>query len=139
MKQINLFGFEEEEDNNWLDEWDSMPEYNNPKPLPPQITVTFKFRNDEDFIVFMDVVKEKLFNNERVISGKQKKNEYSVWYPLDQRPSENVYVLKKCKWCDRDAERLDYREIDGITSKIHSCLQCFMLDTKYLIDRSYGK
>ena len=42
----------------------------------------------------MKVVKEKLFNDKRVFDGKQKKNEYSAWFPLDARPSENVYIVQ---------------------------------------------
>lgn len=89
-----LFDLEEQESNNWEDHYIGMPEYNNIKPLPPEIIATFKFRNKEDFDLFMEVVKSKLFNNKRVFDGKQKKNEYSAWFPLDQRPSENVYIVE---------------------------------------------
>lgn len=127
--------------NDWQNEWIGMPEYNNSKPIPPEITATFKFRNKEDFDLFMGTVKLKLFNDKRVFDGKQKKNEYTAWFPLDSRPSENIYVVNnpKCKWCDNDAERSDYREIDGVTSKIKTCCECFELDTMHLIKRQNGK
>lgn len=93
----NLFNFQDEKKHDWKDEWIDMPEYNNSKPIPPEITATFKFRNKEDFDLFIEVVKEKLFNNKRVFDGKQKKNEYSAWYPLDSRPSENIYIVENEK------------------------------------------
>lgn len=90
----NLFDFEDEPINDWKEHYVGMPEYNNSKPIPPEITATFKFRNKEDFDLFMDVVKSKLFNDKRVFDGKQKKNEYSAWFPLDSRPSEHVYIIE---------------------------------------------
>ena len=42
----------------------------------------------------MQVVKECLYDNKRVFDGKQKKNEYSAWFPLDSRPSEHVYIVE---------------------------------------------
>jgi len=81
----------------WQIEWQGMPEYNNNKPTPPEITATFKFRNKDDFDFFMEIVKLNLFNNKRVFDGKQKKNEYSAWFPLDSRPSENIYILENEK------------------------------------------
>lgn len=94
---IDLFGTQEEKNHDWRDEWIGMPEYNNSKPVPPEITATFKFRNKEDFDSFMEVVKSKLFNDKRVFDGKQKKNEYSAWFPLDSRPSENIYIVENEK------------------------------------------
>lgn len=81
----------------WQNEWNEMPEYNNHKPLPPEITALFKFRNKEDFDLFMEVVKSKLYNDKRVFDGKQKKNEYNAWFPLDSRPSENIYIFENEK------------------------------------------
>lgn len=98
MEQHSLFNEEQmPKTNDWQKEWIGMPEYNNSKPLPPEITATFKFRNKEDFDLFMEVVKSKLFNDKRVFDGKQKKNEYSAWFPLDARPSENIYIVENEK------------------------------------------
>lgn len=91
--QSNLFEFEEKKPE-WAYEWIDMPEYNNIKPIPPEITATFKFRNKHDFDLFMEIVKSKLFNDKRVFDGKQKKNEYNAWFPLDSRPSENIYITQ---------------------------------------------
>lgn len=93
----DLFDFNEEKKHNWKDEWIDMPEFNNIKPLPPEILATFKFRNKEDFDYFMEIVKINLFNNKRVFDGKQKKNDYSAWFPLESRPSENIYIVENEK------------------------------------------
>jgi len=90
-EQQSLFDYEESK---WQDEWIDMPEYNNFKQSPPLITATFKFKSKEDFDLFMQSVKENLFDGKRVFDGKQKKNEYSAWYPLDERPSENIYIVE---------------------------------------------
>jgi len=42
-----------------------------------------------------------------------------------------------CHWCDQTAVRIDYRTIDGITSKIVSCDDCFKLSTNHLLKRKY--
>jgi hypothetical protein len=93
-KQTFLF---EDFQNEWQKEWVDMPEYNNSKPIPPEIIATFKFRSKEDFDFFIEKVKIILFNNKRVFDGKQKKNEYSAWYPLDSRPSEHIYIVENEK------------------------------------------
>jgi hypothetical protein len=81
-------------ENEWQKEWKDMPEYNNSKVDEPKITATFKFRCKEDYEEFMQIVKEKLYDNKRVFDGKQFVNKYSAWYPLDGRPSDFVYVVK---------------------------------------------
>lgn len=93
---MDLFGNIEEK-HIWQNEWVGMPEYNNNKPTTPEITATFKFRNKQDFDFFMEFVKSNLFDNKRVFDGKQKKNEYSAWYPLDERPSDNIYIVENGK------------------------------------------
>lgn len=40
---------------------------------------------------------------------------------------------RKCHWCTKDAERLDYREVDGMTSKIVTCNECFEISTEHLV------
>lgn len=40
---------------------------------------------------------------------------------------------RKCHWCPKDAERVDYREVDGMTSKIVTCSECFEISTEHLI------
>lgn len=43
----------------------------------------------------------------------------------------------KCAWCENQATKIDYRNIDGCIGKIPSCDECFELDTKYLLKRKY--
>lgn len=94
MKQYNLFNDGVTQyPKDWEKEWIDMPEYINEKVLIPKITATFKFRNKEDFDLFMEVVKTNLYDNKRVFDGKQKLNEYTAWYPLDSRPSEHIYIV----------------------------------------------
>lgn len=45
----------------------------------------------------------------------------------------------KCYWCDKPAEVKDYREIDGITSKILSCMECAHISTASLIKKQKRK
>ena len=47
--------------------------------------------------------------------------------------------VPKCHWCDNQATKKDYRNIDGCVGKIISCNDCFHLDTKYLLRRKYPK
>ena len=46
---------------------------------------------------------------------------------------ENNKVYK-CNWCDNKPTKIDYRTIDGITSKIISCDVCFNISTKKLLN-----
>ena len=41
----------------------------------------------------------------------------------------------KCYRCENQATRIDYRCIDGITSKIISCDVCFNISTKKLLNK----
>ncbi len=78
----------------WEEEYKDMPEYINEKPKEPEKTATFKFKTEEDFDMFMEVVKKELYNDKRVFDGKQLKDHKTAWYPLPSRPSEHVYVVK---------------------------------------------
>jgi len=77
----------------WQKEWKGMPEYSNQKE-EALLTATFKFRTEEDFNAFMEVVKEKLYDGKRVFDGKQDKDHKSAWFPLGDRPSEMIYVIE---------------------------------------------
>ena len=48
-KQTKLFEIEK---NDWEKDWIGMPEYNNTQQNPPEITATFKFRTDKDYLKF---------------------------------------------------------------------------------------
>jgi hypothetical protein len=121
---MDLFG--NEEPKKWQEEYIGMPEYINEKPKEPAQKAIFKFKTDEDFDNFMEVVKRELYDNKRVFDGKQLKKEKSAWYPLPSRPSDHVYASPKpkCHFCGKNATRMDYRDFDGCVSKIKSCEIC---------------
>ena len=77
--------------NNLDEHYVGMPEYNNIKESPPEITATFKFKTKEDFEVFHQKIKEVLYNGERVFDGMQKKDIKSAWYPLKEKGSKYGY------------------------------------------------
>lgn len=88
MSQKELFKTE----NNWKEEWLEMPEYNNVKQEEPLITVTFKFRTEEDFFKFKNLVQEFVFNGEKVFDGMQKKDKKTSWYPHKEKASKYEYI-----------------------------------------------
>jgi len=83
--------FKKEQLNDWENEWNEMPEYNNIKQPPPLITATFKFRTVEDYDRFHKLIKENLYNNKKVFDGMQKKDKKQAWYPLKQKASKYYY------------------------------------------------
>lgn len=92
MKQLTLYE-ELGKNESWEYHWDDMPEYNNDEVIKPEKIATFKFRTESDYIEFMKIVKKELYNGNRVFDGMQKKDEKTAWFPLDNRPSEYVYVI----------------------------------------------
>ena len=93
-KQTKLFEIEK---NDWEKDWIGMPEYNNTQQNPPEITATFKFRTEKDYLKFKDLVQKHIYSGKRVFDGKQLKDKKTTWFPLGPRPSEYVYVEKKTK------------------------------------------
>ena len=85
----NLFG--EIETNDWKKEWVGMPEYNNVEAIPPAITATFKFRSAEDFELFKELLREHLYNGEKVFDGMQRKDVKSTWFPLKEKAKKYRY------------------------------------------------
>jgi len=77
--------------NDWSEEWKDMPEYNNLESPPPVIVATFKFRNEEDFDKFHQIVKEYLYNGEKVFDGMQRKDKKSAWFPLNEKANKYRY------------------------------------------------
>ena len=51
--------------------------------------------------------------------------------------SKDEKTVHMCSWCEQDATTKDYREVDGVLSKMLSCDKCFNLSTKYLLKRKY--
>ena len=87
----DLFGFS----NIWEKEWFNMPEYVNEKQKKPEITATFKFRNENDYLNFKNLIKQHLYNDEKVFDGQQKLNEKQAWFPLKEKPSQYFYISDK--------------------------------------------
>jgi hypothetical protein len=76
----------------WREHYDGMPEYEHEGYVDPEVTIKFKFRDEESFARFMDVVKRELYDGCRVVDGNQKKGEYQAWYPMPPRPSSFEWV-----------------------------------------------
>ena len=56
--------------NDWVKEWVNMPEYVNEEQPKPEITATFKFRNEQDYLLFKEKeTAEKLANNIAIKGG----------------------------------------------------------------------
>ena len=79
----------------WSDEWKMMPEYDNIDEPEAKITLTFKFRNEEDYEEFKETVKEHCYNGDKLIDGQQQKDKKQAWYPLKEKSSNYLYVNKK--------------------------------------------
>lgn len=77
--------------NDWKEHYIDMPEYNNVKQDDPFIVATFKFRCQEDFDHFNKVIKEYLYDGEKVFDGMQRKDKKSAWYPLNEKASKYKY------------------------------------------------
>jgi hypothetical protein len=86
-EQDNLFGWKDP----WQEEWQDMPEYNNSVTKPPAVTATFKFKNEEDFEKFKEIVKEHLFEGGKPFDGMQLKEAKSAWWPPREKASEYTY------------------------------------------------
>jgi hypothetical protein len=71
----------------WQDHYDGMPEYNNEKEPDPEIVAKFKFKSQHDFDLFCKVVKDSLYEGQRIFDGNQRVNDYQAWFPLPPRPS----------------------------------------------------
>lgn len=78
----DLFGKTE---NDWREEWEDMPDYNNIPGSPPAIEATFKFRNGDDFELFKETIQEVLYEGERPFDGMQRKDKKSTWFPLKEK------------------------------------------------------
>lgn len=86
-KQLNIFD-EIKIENQWEEHYVDLPEYNNVKEKNPFIIATFKFRSQEDFDKFNKLIKQHLYNGEKVFDGMQRQNIKSSWYPLKEKASK---------------------------------------------------
>ena len=96
---------------NWEEEMHGLPEYNNFPQPKPEITATFKFRNENDFQDFKEKVKEHIYEGQKVFDGLQRKQEKQAWYPLSEKnsgmkwfavnpenPQYPIYIVSKGRW-----------------------------------------
>jgi hypothetical protein len=89
---VDLFNEElPKRNNDWKDHYIGMPEYNNKIQDEPFIVATFKFRCQEDFDEFNKLIKQHLYNGEKVFDGMQRKDKKSTWYPLNTKASKYRY------------------------------------------------
>lgn len=88
MTQESMF---KDDRNDWRKEWVGMPEYNNVEATPPEITATFKFRNQEDFEEFNLLLRKYVYAGAKVFDGMQRKDVKSTWYPLNEKANRYRY------------------------------------------------
>ena len=92
-------------------DYTAMPEYENTKQPEPKITATFKFRCQEDYDKFHDLVKKYIYEGERVFDGMQRMEKKSAWFPLKEKgsnyrytstqpknPRYPIYIVSKGRW-----------------------------------------
>ena len=78
--------------NNWQDHYKDLPEYNNVKQEEPLIIAKFKFRSQEDFEEFNNLLKKHVYKTNKVFDGMQRKTEKQAWYPLKEKASKYLFV-----------------------------------------------
>lgn len=78
--------------NEIYEHWDGMPEYDNIKEGPPLITVTLKFKSQEDFEEFNSLMKEHIYKERKVFDGMQRKDKKQAWFPLKKKGSSYEYI-----------------------------------------------
>ena len=76
----------------WEEYWEDMPEYDNNNIGQPEVMVVIKFRNIEDFDEFHTLLKNHIFNGEKVFDGMQRQTRKTTWYPLNRKASKYVYI-----------------------------------------------
>ena len=75
--------------------WDSMPEYNNVFQPEPMIVAKFKFRNEDDYKIFKDLIQEHVYDGNKVFDGNQKIEEKQAWFPHIEKSSKYIYTDEK--------------------------------------------
>jgi len=88
----DLFGVEKSDlENDWREHWKDMPEYDNEWQEEPDCIAVFKFKTREDYEEFKELVKENLYDGERVFDGMQRKERKTAWYPAKEKASNYDY------------------------------------------------
>lgn len=73
-------------------EWNDMPEYIMEHQPEPLITAKFKFRTEEDYLRFNELVKKHIYDGKKVFDGMQRKDEKQAWYPHIEKFSKYYYI-----------------------------------------------
>lgn len=73
-------------------EWNDMPEYDNIEEEPPVVTATFKFKTEEDYKKFKELVQKYIYNGERVFDGMQRLDKKTAWYPHKDKSGKYIYT-----------------------------------------------
>lgn len=81
-KQETLFELPQD----WQSEWVDMPEYNNWTEAEPKIIAKFKFRNEDDFLKFKNIVSKYCYDGQKVFDGEQSLTSKQAWYPHNEQP-----------------------------------------------------
>ena len=81
----------EEYDYSVEDEWVGMPEYINKEESPPVITVTFKFKTEEDYETFKELIKVHIYKGQKPFDGMQRKDKKTAWFPHKEKASKYEY------------------------------------------------
>ena len=74
MEQLSLL-----DENSWEKEWEGMPEYNLEVEEKPAISMTFKFKTEEEYQEFKEIVKERLYDGENYLLGMQRQEQKIAW------------------------------------------------------------
>ena len=104
--------------------WKGMPTYHNVLEAKPEITATFKFRNEKDYQEFKEKVKNYVYDGEKCFDGMQRKEKKQAWYPLkekaskywycDEKSAKNpkfpIYIVSKGRW-ERNPTRKSLEEM----------------------------
>ena len=86
MEQLSLL-----DENSWEKEWEGMPEYNLEVEEKPAISMTFKFKTEEEYQEFKEIVKERLYDGENYLLGMQRQEQKIAWDPLKEKRSSFEY------------------------------------------------
>lgn len=71
--------------------WVGMPEYDNKQLADALITVTLKFKTQEDFEEFNRLLKTEIYQCNKVFDGMQRKTKKQAWFPLLEKGSDYEY------------------------------------------------
>ena len=88
----DLFGVKKSDlENDWREHWKDMPEYDNEWQEEPNCIAVFKFKTRDQYEEFKELIKENLYDGERVFDGMQRKERKTAWYPPKEKSSNYEY------------------------------------------------